>query len=864
MKRWIALLLSILLLLTALSSCAKQGEQGIQGEKGEQGEQGVQGIQGEKGEKGDQGEQGIQGIQGEKGDKGDQGEQGIQGIQGEKGDKGDQGIQGIQGEKGDQGEQGIQGIQGEKGDKGDQGIQGIQGEKGDQGEQGIQGIQGEKGDKGDQGIQGIQGIQGETGKSAFELYCEAYGYEGTEEQWIADLISGHLTTYTVSFDLNGGVGGADYQASVTVPAGTLVPLCEPTREGYTFVGWYTGEGVNDGAVSSTTPIKQDLNLIARWQINKLTVKFLGKDGQILKYQTVDYGTAASAPTAPTIDRLKFTGWDTDFSVVTSNLTVRSIYVSNVYTLTYNTDGGTELEAEEYYVGDIPVRPRTDPTKSGFYFIGWYLDDAFTSEYAYDTALTADTTLYAKFSESIAIRDAAGLIAIKNSPSSKYYLANDIDLEGATWTPISYFNGVLDGEGHKIHNFVISTTLSTAGFFAQNSGTIKNVTLEDFSFAISTSGTVFHAGPLVGNNSSTGVIDNCHIKDTILSFSYYKSGTGSSNSVAGGLVGTNSGKILNSTVSANIIGEVESYLQHESLYGQESYYGIICGGIVGTNNSTIQNTMADVTLTFSLVANANSSSAHAYSFAILFAGGAVGNNKGNMLDCGANLELVVTPSLIANGRYAHPRCSVNLGGFAYSNDGTISSCLSKGSIIMESDDFHATSISGFIDENHSNGKINNCYADVNITSKSIGESLEPQISGFVGENAGSVISCYAMGDIDTCMQGAIGGFVGKNVKGASISKSFCVGNITCTNKNQLGYFVGVAEGGSTLFKCYYNNAMSVKVNGVVSTPTNTDGTTVTTVQLQGRALLIDTLSWSEDVWTLQAGGYPTLAWETTEE
>lgn len=63
----------------------------------------------------------------------------------------------------------------------------LKGDKGEKGEQGTQGEQGEKGDKGD------QGDKGEDGKSAYELYCEKYNYNGTESQWLSDLLNGTLS-----------------------------------------------------------------------------------------------------------------------------------------------------------------------------------------------------------------------------------------------------------------------------------------------------------------------------------------------------------------------------------------------------------------------------------------------------------------------------------------------------------------------------------------------------------------------------------------------------------------------------------------------------------------------------------------------
>ncbi len=76
------------------------------------------------------------------------------------------------------------------------GEQGLQGEQGIQGEQGPQGIPGAQGEKGDKGARGEQGVQGIPGKSAYEIYCEQYGYEGSEEEWMSevyDRLSAHTS-----------------------------------------------------------------------------------------------------------------------------------------------------------------------------------------------------------------------------------------------------------------------------------------------------------------------------------------------------------------------------------------------------------------------------------------------------------------------------------------------------------------------------------------------------------------------------------------------------------------------------------------------------------------------------------------------
>ena len=824
LKKIFCIILCLCLLVGTLAACGS--EEPIKGEKGEQG------IQGEKGEQGIQGEKGEQGIQGEKGEQGIQGEKGEQGIQGEKGE------QGIQGEKGEQG------IQGEKGE------QGIQGEKGEQGLQG---------EKGEQGLQGEKGEQGNDGKSAFELYRDTYGYEGTETEWLEELICGTLITYTVTFELNGGTATEGYADSVIVPAGKLLTLSEPTREGYTFLGWYTGESVNDGIVTTTTPIREDMNLIAKWRINVLTVTFYDRNGEILSHQNIEYGSEAEAPTAPTINKLVFSKWDTDFSAVTENLSVRPIYVPNTYTLSFDTDGGTSITAQEYYVGDIPVKPR-NPIKTGHYFIGWYLDEGLTNEYRFDTALNANTTLYAKFLESMPIYTAADLKAIKNQPSAKYYLANDINLDGEIWEQISTFSGVLNGEGHKIYNFTMSSTEQTSGFVKTNTGTIENLTLSDFSFTVATDGlTTMEAGALVGKNS--GNIKNCHISDAVLSYSYYKSSnTGKYSYYAGGLVGTNSGTIDGCSITAEIGGEGHM-VGGSSSYSTSYIYGYyFAGGVAGKNDGSILNTMTNVTMNIKSIAVALSSYAYTYSYLNL--GGAIGYNQGEVYRCESTAGIFIEEEQSGTHTYR-----INMsGGFVSENNGTISESCASGTIQDETVNFYVTNIGGFAACNYET--IKNSYTDVDMTIQSPG-NIYCHIGGFISTNEGSIASCYTMSDITTAATaGSLSGFVGETVTGSSISKCFNAGNITLTvdtDGSKLGYFVGVANTGATFFKNYYNSEMTVErfeggpvVPGVTS---GAEGTTALT--LQSKTLLVDTLSWSEEVWTLRAGEYPCLAWEIAE-
>lgn len=68
-----------------------------------------------------------------------------------------------------------------------------------------------------------------------------------------------------------------------------------------------------------------------------------------------------------------------------------------FTVTFDTDGGSSVDAQEIVNGQLATRPATAPTKSGYTFVNWYSDTALTSVFDFSTPITADTTIYAKWS-----------------------------------------------------------------------------------------------------------------------------------------------------------------------------------------------------------------------------------------------------------------------------------------------------------------------------------------------------------------------------------------------------------------------------------------------------------------------------------
>lgn len=106
---------------------------------------------------------------------------------------------------------------------------------------------------------------------------------------------------TVTF-LSDGESAAPSQIRANTPADQPA---DPTKEGYTFIGWYNGESEWD----FETPVTADLTLTAKWQINRYTITFDTAGGSEVAPITQDYGTTITAPANPTKTGYTFAGWD---------------------------------------------------------------------------------------------------------------------------------------------------------------------------------------------------------------------------------------------------------------------------------------------------------------------------------------------------------------------------------------------------------------------------------------------------------------------------------------------------------------------------------------------------------------------------
>lgn len=83
--------------------------------------------------------------------------------------------------------------------------------------------------------------------------------------------------------------------------------------------------------------------------------------------------------------------------ITYKETSYELSVTKKVTLSFETDGGTSVDAQTVWSGNNVSRP-ADPTKSGYYFVDWYTDSTYATKYNFDAAVSADTKAYARFVE----------------------------------------------------------------------------------------------------------------------------------------------------------------------------------------------------------------------------------------------------------------------------------------------------------------------------------------------------------------------------------------------------------------------------------------------------------------------------------
>ena len=200
------------------------------------------------------------------------------------------------------------------------------------------------------------------------LTREGYTFKGWDKEIPETMPADNITVkaqweinqYTIAFDTNGGSEIApitqDYGTEITAPD-------NPTRKGYTFKGW-------DKEIPETMPA-ENITVKAQWEINQYTIAFDTNGGSEIAPITQDYGTEITAPDNPTRKGYTFKGWDKEIpkTMPAENITVKAQWEINQYTISFDTNGGSEIDSITQDYGTAITAP-ADPTRKGYTFKGW--------------------------------------------------------------------------------------------------------------------------------------------------------------------------------------------------------------------------------------------------------------------------------------------------------------------------------------------------------------------------------------------------------------------------------------------------------------------------------------------------------------
>lgn len=214
--------------------------------------------------------------------------------------------------------------------------------------------------------------------------------------------------YEVTFETNGGTA-IDTQ-EIEHSGLVIEPSAAPTRDGYTFAGWYSDEALTNPWDFATNTVVASTTIYAKWNLNTYTINY-----------TLDGGVVSNNPTNYTIETATFTlnnpqktgydfiGWTTATNTVPQtnveialgtfgDLSFTANYKLKEFTVSFVTNS-TDLIGDQIVEYGKKVTKPQDPNKDGYRFAGWYTDEAFTTAWNFSTDNVMNAmSLYAKYTE----------------------------------------------------------------------------------------------------------------------------------------------------------------------------------------------------------------------------------------------------------------------------------------------------------------------------------------------------------------------------------------------------------------------------------------------------------------------------------
>ena len=344
------------------------------------------------------------------------------------------------------------------------------------------------------------------------IRCEANDGSGEyDTQRIT--VSSPSYNYNLKFNANGGSGApSTITKTATDKTSNLkftIPSDEPTRSGYTFLGWSESSSASSATYTAGDTVYvdyNDLTLYAVWQENKQTYyaklyyNANGGSGAPSTQSDSIYASSASgsksftiSTTKPTRSGYDFLGWSTSSSASSasyqpggsisvsygSSKTLYAVWKQTEYTSTliFDANGGSGApskltDTHTSTTSHTFTIPSTKPTRDGFLFKGWS-DSKTASAASYQPGATISVpyngskTLYAVWEQAkITITSNPALTSLKVGQAWSYTPAASVDgcavsVSGADW--LSASNGKVSGTPTKAGTYTVTITLEKDGY-----------------------------------------------------------------------------------------------------------------------------------------------------------------------------------------------------------------------------------------------------------------------------------------------------------------------------------------------------------------------------------------------------------------
>ncbi|MDY5595818.1 MAG: InlB B-repeat-containing protein [Oscillospiraceae bacterium] len=211
--------------------------------------------------------------------------------------------------------------------------------------------------------------------------CEHYTGAWDNDTW---KWTGDPCTLTLKY------GETTIREPATMEYGTQADPEPYSLVGYDFGGWYTDVALTNPYTPG--PITGDMTLYAKMTPCSYTITFDSKGGSTVEPIKQNYETVVTAPAAPTRKGYTFAGWCADEELTEAysfgtmpaqDITLYAKWDANTYTVTFDAGEGTVSPENQTVTFDQPYSALPTPTRAGYDFAGWYLNE---------TLITADNTV----------------------------------------------------------------------------------------------------------------------------------------------------------------------------------------------------------------------------------------------------------------------------------------------------------------------------------------------------------------------------------------------------------------------------------------------------------------------------------------